>query len=565
MTTVSARSSTVHLSVMTPFAESSERPPVLAAAPGRSLFSICLQPTDNWIGVTDYPSTRFRSRPVVKRPRFYSLPFAAYLSLSVLTGCMINSAEPVPAALQASTQVERTQHPLVARYRVTSPVTSTVFVEFGLDSTYGRRTWSQTATANKTLDILVAGMRPSQAYHMRAVVEASDGRRFLDADHVFETSAVPNPSAVPTVNITTTATAPTSGVEMLDFVRTNGQFMTSVFDLDGNLIWYYDYDQSLGIAYSFRPMPNGNMLILTGTKLVREVDLAGQVVAELSATDLNQKLTTANFPLQVTGFHHDALPLPNGHIAVICEEVRTVNVGGVPTAVRGDAIVDLDSALSPKWTWSTFDHLDVNRHPMDVIDWTHANALLYSPADGALLLSLRNQHWVLKIDYKNGSGTGALLWRLGTGGDFQLVNGTDSDWFFGQHFPHFAEGESGGNPFQLLVFDNRATNQAGSTCATTTGTCFSRALELKVDELAKTASIEWENRLPYYSLFGGNIQNFTNGNLEFALSNPFGTALGSLVMEVAPQTNQLIWQMEIQNQLAYRAFRIPSLYPGVQW
>jgi len=26
-----------------------------------------------------------------------------------------------------------------------------------------------------------------------------------------------------------------------------------------------------------------------------------------------------------------------------------------------------------------------------------------------------------------------------------------------------------------------------------------------------------------------------------------------------------VWQMDIAGQWAYRAYRIPSLYPGVQW
>jgi hypothetical protein len=47
-----------------------------------------------------------------------------------------------------------------------------------------------------------------------------------------------------------------------------------------------------------------------------------------------------------------------------------------------------------------------------------------SPADGDLVLSIRHQDWVIKIDYRNGAGDGPVVWRLGADGDF-AVNSTD--------------------------------------------------------------------------------------------------------------------------------------------
>jgi arylsulfate sulfotransferase len=491
------------------------------------------------------------------------LPLLLGITL-LFAGCGLQTTQ-VSHPLQVSTQLSDTAHPLVAQYQISASADATAYVEFGTDTSYGRKTWSQAITAaGGPTTILVAGMRASQTYHMRAVVQGADGQIFADSDHLFLTGKIPDPTTVPVVSTNAPGT-PSSGIELLNLVVPNGQLLTTVFDLKGQLIWYYSFEQSFGLAYSFRPMPNGNMLILAGTQHLREVDLTGKVVTEITATDLNQRLAAAAFAVQIAGFHHDAIALANGHVIVICEEVRTVSVGGINTSVRGDAVIDLDPKFQPVWVWSAFDHLDTNRHPMDQVDWTHSNALLYSPSDGALILSMRNQHWILKINYENGRGDGSVRWKLGRDGDFQLTNGTDQDWFFGQHFPNFAEGETGASPFRLALFDNRATNQDGTTCATTTGTCFSRALLLRVDESAMTASIEWEDRLGYYSLFGGSILAFKNGRSEFALSNPFGTSLGSLVMEVDRGTNVPVWQMQISSQLAYRAFRIPSLYPGVQW
>jgi hypothetical protein len=95
----------------------------------------------------------------------------------------------------------------------------------------------------------------------------------------------------------------------------------------------------------------------------------------------------------------------------------------------------------------------VNRHPLLFPDWTHANAIIYSD-DGNLLISMRHQNWVIKVDYGNGVGTGNILWRLGQQGDFVLNGGTDpTDWFYAQHAPSFTTTNTSGK-FSLVLFDN---------------------------------------------------------------------------------------------------------------
>ena len=73
-------------------------------------------------------------------------------------------------------------------------------------------------------------------------------------------------------------------------------------------------------------------------------------------------------------------------------------------------------------------------------------------------------------------------------------------------------------------------------------------------------------------LFGGSSRLLTNTDVEFDTLRP-GRRLGtqdlnnqSDIFEVT-QTSppQHGWQMNLTGNYAYRAFRIPSLYPGVQW
>lgn len=54
-----------------------------------------------------------------------------------------------------------------------------------------------------------------------------------------------------------------------------------------------------------------------------------------------------------------------GHLIVLASiAVPYTDLAGYPgtTNVVGDVLIDLDPNFTPVWFWSTFDHLDVNRH-----------------------------------------------------------------------------------------------------------------------------------------------------------------------------------------------------------
>src|SRR5262249_49879149 len=162
---------------------------------------------------------------------------------------------------------------------------------------------------------------------------------------------------------------------------------------------------------------NGNLLIMYADQ-VREVDLAGNTIFALPRVQLQTSLNAvglSNPPL--TSLHHDILKLANGHYILLANIART-DIPWQPS-VTGHVIVDWDPKKGAAvWTWNAFDHLDVARAPQGADDWTHGNALVYSPDDGNLLFSMRNQNWIIKINYADGAGDGSVLWRLGADGDF---------------------------------------------------------------------------------------------------------------------------------------------------
>jgi hypothetical protein len=245
---------------------------------------------------------------------------------------------------------------------------------------------------------------------------------------------------------------------------------------------------------------------------------------------------------------------------------------GSVSTVLGDALVDWDpQAQAPVWTWSTFDHIPASHAPFGSADWTHGNGLAYSPDDGNLILSMRNQNWIVKINYQDGAGDGKILWHFGPGGDFTLPAGqAPIEWNYGQHNPNVASPNSAGI-FRLMFFNNgnnRLVDAANDICDTPGfALCYSSVPTFELNEFTNTAQLVSEDNLaPAYSICCGNASNLSNGDLEYDVAFDVGTPNQSYIQEVTQaQTPQLVWQLNVTGQLMYRGFRIPSLYPGVEW
>jgi hypothetical protein len=421
---------------------------------------------------------------------------------------------------------------------------------------------------------------------MRGVIQFADGTQFDDADQTFTTGALPA-NRVPTITTTTTAgMSPQSGVELLDLLNIGGvpgKLSVVVTDLNGDVLWGYDPGITGVVPGPIKLLPNGHFLIDFAApapdglnSVVQEVDLGGNIIWQMTAAQLNTALaaaTCAGCNITVVGTHHDFAILPNGHLIFIASTTQVVS--GV--TVTGDVLIDLDQNHNPVWLWNEFDHLDPTRRPYMYPDWTHTNAILYSSSDGNLIISIRHQNWLVKIDYANGAGTGDIIWHLGYEGDFALLNAdgsTDSnatDWFYAQHGPSFVTTNTSGQ-FSLILFDNGDDRGvaviAGGTCAVAgQPACYSTVPLLQLDETAKTATMVFNPTTPNYSFFAGNAEVLKNGNAEYDEAASTALPANNAAIYEVTQTSppQTVWQMQIAGQFAYRGFRMPSLYPGVQW
>ena len=489
--------------------------------------------------------------------------------------------------------VSATANPLVAKYSLNLYQTAKVTVVFGKTTSYGLKTSAlETPAGGGPVAILVAGMQANTTYHMQAQVQYSNGVTAFDSDRTFTTGSYPA-GLLPTLTATTApGQTPQPGIEMINPIESVVQLLAT--DLSGNIIWaYYDPTINVGLSTWLAPkqLANGDYIALVApsstlpltspvpaaaTNLVREFDLAGNTVKQITMTQLNAALAAAGYDLTLLLFSHDITVLPNGHWIILANTYKNVVLTGAttPTQVLGDVLVDLDTNMQPVWVWNEFDHLDVNRHPWNFPDWTHTNAVIYSPDDGDLLVSMRHQNWIVKVDYSNGTGTGDILWHLGAGGDLTLVGGTSpTDWSYAQHGIAFTTPNTSGQ-FGLAVMDNGDDRiypggdpNVGVPCGVNGApACYSTATVFHIDEGSKTATLEFHQVQPpnLYNYFGGNALSLDNGDIEYDLCGL--TPVASLAMEVTNEANpQTVWSMSFSDNSAYRSYRAPSLYPGVQW
>jgi hypothetical protein len=424
---------------------------------------------------------------------------------------------------------------------------------------------------------------------MRGQVVLNNGATFNDADLTCTTGT---PPATSPVQVSGSGT-PQPGIEMWNTLVPQNVAQAFATDLQGNVIWTYTYNAtSLDALQGIQLLPDGDMLMVISylssitvgavpnlVNEIREVDLAGNTVRSLTMDALNMKLAASSLrdtdgnAYQLKSFHHSVVVLPNGHWMLLTDYTRNyTNLTGLPgsTTVTGDALIDVDQNMNPVWAWNSFDHLDINRHPMNFPDWTHSNDVLYSSDDHNLLLSMRHQNWIIKIEYLDGLGSGKVLWRLGEGGDFKLIGGTDpTDWFYAQHGMSYLTPNTTG-VFRLGLMDNgndRVFPSGPVLCKPNphpSATCYSTMPVLELNESNMTATLAAHYVPPpsYFSFFGGNVDHLANGDVQVNFCAPF---TGAIVQELDSQASHVVWQGTTPNADQFHVSRMPSLYPGVQW
>jgi arylsulfate sulfotransferase len=272
-----------------------------------------------------------------------------------------------------------TSHPLVALFSAPAcPEGSEFRVAFRRQGEeVPMHTPAEPCRANISRNVLVAGMRADSDYQMRAEVLKS-GAPKPGAWMPFHTGLVDG-RFPPITNPTPRAAGqmPAEGIVIRSMMD---PWRSAATDLDGNLLWYLNPASN---SFVTRVLPGGRFLVhadglnsgndMKRWQLLREVDLLGNTVRETNIGVLAEELAKRGINSDckkggrqcVSGFHHEAIRLPNGHTLVLAGLERMFPAGTQGAKgevdILGDLVLDLDENLQLGWFWNSFDHLDLKR------------------------------------------------------------------------------------------------------------------------------------------------------------------------------------------------------------
>jgi arylsulfate sulfotransferase len=217
-------------------------------------------------------------------------------------------------------------------------------------------------------------------------------------------------------------------------------------------------------------------------------------------------------------------------------------------------------------------------------DWLHANSLYYWPAPedgngtgGDIVWSSRDQDSIMKIDYRDGAGTGNILWRMGPPdgdpppGDFTFTNTWNDPWPWFSHQHEVGIENGGAGPMTIMDNGNTRVSKAplglGANCAPYD--CDSRGMALTVDESTLTVTPVVSFDLGSYSQAMGSAQLLGDGNYFFqnaivyvpGQQGAFGYSIElSGTGPPAPQVGPADVLMDLTGPQQYRGWQMVSLY-----
>ena len=517
--------------------------------------------------------------------------------------------------------VSGVKNPLVALFSAPSCATgSSMRVAFYTGSNAPGYTNWLACNAGVSTNTYVGGMLPVTTYTMYS--QTKTGSQIVNGPNLsFTTGKLPTnlgkTNGVPTFTINTPAGAQSDNAAATILWAFSGEQMPVATDLNGNIIWFYGGGTATLLT---RAIAGGSFLTIqdgsswnssnTTLQMIRQVDLAGNTQMETNTGVISQQLVAMGAvdagscrgipnPAPVgtaclNDFDHEVIRYTaggNSYTAVLARIEKVFAPGtqgsnptGPPLDILGDMVVVLNSQWQVVWYFDTFEQLDINRAAVlgevavqgencapgedcaltlllasSANDWTHSNSVQYVPSSGDFLVSVRNQDWVIEVNYGNGAGLGNVVWRMGQGGDFTMTAPpTDTwPWFSHQHDAGYASSGSG----PLTLFDNGNTRVSPPPLGVGGGD--SRGMALTVNLNTMTVSPVVTVDLGTYAKCLGAAQLLSDGVYFFQPGSPNANSI-----EILPTAGKLGGPQVLNifsPSVSYRAWQMVNLYAPPAW
>ncbi|MDM8564445.1 aryl-sulfate sulfotransferase [Candidatus Halobeggiatoa sp. HSG11] len=441
----------------------------------------------------------------------------------------------------------------------------------------GKRVWDiEFDSSYKPAEGLpIIGMRPNLQHQFYISIHDIAGNK-TNASKKLNFKTLPLPSSLkefPPIDITVKHTDKMEpGITLLSVRRRmpgnghrkfNQSFgMLLAIDAEGEVIWYYRANTRISDIERLR---NGNLIYLTQDYRAIEIDLLGNVIASWYAAKRPYGPEANSIPVDTTTFHHKIKELPSGNFIVLGSELRLIdnyytsetdpNAPRKTQKVMGDKIIEFQRDGKIVWQWNIFDHLDVFRigYRMltskywmmrgfpDTLDWSHANGLSYNEQDDSLLLSMRQQDAIFKID----KASNEIQWVLGELNDWPtklqsklLKPISDMKWFYHHHSPKITPSNT------LILFDNGILQARPFYSPLPPAKTNTRVVEYVINEKNMTVDEIWSSENSE-----NNVVSFAMGDVDWLpKTNNFLVSYGFLLPQ--DKINHIRWD----NILDFRAW-----------
>ena len=441
------------------------------------------------------------------------------------------------SALSCQTQkIEFTKEPTVIQ-NPNSSTPLTCFVDFKTNIEFKEVTFTITESerefqlnytvSEKTkLGFPILLMRPGTNHYIHLEIVAENGEKYLvEKELVFQTPELPTDKLeFPKITITKSEKnneteelilfnprrrIPLTSSNANELNKTFG--MLAIVNQKGDVLWYYRSNSRIS---DFELLPNGNLSYMTQDSKIVEIDFAGNIINQWYAANRPEGKADNAIAVDALTFHHDVSLLPNGNRLVLSTEIRKIdnyytserdkNAPRKRQKVMGDVIIEFTPKGEVVHRWKCFDHMPaerigyetfskywIRRGFPEVIDWSHANAIVPLPNEDAYLVNFRYQSAMIKVDKTKSEIEWIFAEPSGWGEKLQdkLLQIPLEGWNWHQHAPYFT---SNGN---LLFFNNNNYNARPFETTANLRDCPSYAVEYKIDEQKKTVERIWDSKV----------------------------------------------------------------------
>lgn len=386
------------------------------------------------------------------------------------------------------------------------------------------------------------------------------------------------------------------GLTLVDIGGRTGANWVAAVEADGTPVWVWA--SAVGKLMRTRLAPDGTVWVL-GRDGAAQVDLLGRVLRRWQVAGA---AVEGDVPVDASDLHHEVVPVDGGFLTL---DNQITAVPAFPRRYAPDAPLEPAELLDPvvldvaddgtvRRRWALVERLDPQRigwmslEPNGGgLDWGHANAVVVDPVDGGLLVSLRHQDAVVKLDPE----TGEVRWILANPdgwrspwAELRLAPVGEVAWPYHQHGPMVTANRDG--TVDIALFDN---GNHGRTTPYSSGRpqgrgSYSRVVVYRVDEAARTVAEVWSqaetstgplfsqrygdaDRLP---LTGNHLGVWGELRVEGGVANHERDrgAKSVRVVEAAP-SGEVVWELSIwgrredgaEGWQTHGAMRVASLLP----